>query len=49
MPYNNILRRVLAKTLNALLRGFTVLRRIELFFKWYFGNFDFKVRYCGII
>ena len=22
---------------------------IELFFKRYFGNFDFNVRYCGII
>ena len=22
---------------------------IELFFKRYFGNLDFKVRYCGII
>ena len=22
---------------------------IELFFKQYFGNFDFNVRYCGII
>ena len=22
---------------------------VELFFKRYFGNFDFKARYCGII
>ena len=22
---------------------------IELFFKRYFGNFDFNVRYCGFI
>ena len=26
--------------------GFTVL---SFFFKRYFGNFDFNVRYCGII
>ena len=22
---------------------------IELFFKWFFGNLNFNVRYCGII
>ena len=30
--------------------GFTVLiSRIGFFFKRYFGNFGFRVRYCGII
>lgn len=22
---------------------------LSFFFKWYFGNLDFNVRYCGII
>ena len=26
-----------------------VVFSIELFFLWYFGNFNFNVRYCGII
>ena len=30
-------------------RGGHGYRSIELFFKWYFGNLDFNVRYCGII
>ena len=34
-----------------IMRGTWVLRYfgIELFFKWYFGNFDFNVWYCSII
>ena len=30
-------------------KGSTVLPGIDIFFKRYFGNFDFSVRYCGII